>query len=270
MADRALVEELASVVGSRIEATWISEHEADPGAARQLARRRAAGEPLQYVLGRWPFRQLELVVDSRALIPRPETEQVVEQALARWRETAPGRDGLRVLDLGTGTGAIGLSLASELVDEAVVDLAMLTDQSPAALALAGENARRLGIDVTLALGWWGDAVAGGDRGRFHLLVSNPPYVASSERPLLDPVLDYEPEEALVGVDGRDGTPGFGDVEIVLEHAVWLLAHGGVVAVEMAEHQVPSALALAATLGFQDPREFVDLAGHRRGITALRS
>ncbi len=269
VADSGLIAELALVVGSRQEATWIVEHADDPAEARTIARRRAAGEPLQYLLGTWPFRSLELEIDARALIPRPETEQTVDAALTRWRATRPGGGGLWIVDLGTGSGAIGLSLATELADETPVESLVLTDRSAAALELATANASRLGVDAELHLGSWGDAVPTSSRGRFHLLVSNPPYIAADERLALDPVLDHEPDEALVSPAGTDGTPGFGDVETVLEHAWWLLAPGGVVTIEMAEHQVDAALRLAATLGFVDPQGFADLAQHPRGITAVR-
>ena len=269
VADSGLIAELAIVVGSRHEATWIVEHANDPAEARTIAQRRAGGEPLQYLLGTWPFRSLELEVDARALIPRPETEQTVDAALTRWRAARPGSEGLWIIDLGTGTGAIGLSLATELAEEARVESLVLTDRSAAALELATANSSRFGIDVELYLGSWGDAVPTTSRGRFHLLVSNPPYIAAEERLTLDPVLDHEPAEALVSPAGTDGTPGFGDVETVLEHAWWLLAPGGVVAVEMAEHQVDAALRRASALGFDDPQGFADLAQHPRGITAVR-
>lgn len=269
MTDSVLVDEISRTVGSRREATWIVQHVEDPDQARLLAHRRAAGEPLQYVLGTWPFRTIELCVDPRALIPRPETEQTVQAACDRWAAQRPGAAGLWLLDLGTGSGAIGLSLATELSQAATIEKVVLTDRSPAALELARQNAATLRINATFLLGSWGEAVPSTFRGRFHLLVTNPPYVSLEERGDLDPVLDYEPDEALVAGDGSDGTPGFADVETAVSHAWWLLSRGGVAAVEMAEHHVGAATRRAARLGFCEPQVFHDLAGHPRGITVVR-
>ncbi len=265
MPEDDLVDELAPLVGSVREATWILEHTRDPDVARSLARRRAAGEPLQYLLGTWPFRDLELVVDRRALIPRPETEQVVERALAAWRRTRPGADGLVVADLGTGTGAIGLSLAIELAQEAAIDQVLLVDLAPEALDLAGENAERLGVLVDRCLGSWHEAIPEGRRGGVHLLVANPPYVAEAEEAGLAIELSHEPRGALIAADAADGTPGFADVAEIIDGALGSLAPGGILVIEMAEHQVEVALARASTVGLVDLEAFADLAGHPRGI-----
>jgi release factor glutamine methyltransferase len=164
---------------------------ADPGRGveaepfREYVRRRVQREPVAYILGRKGFRHLELDVDPRVLIPRPETEHVVEAALS-----LPA--GARVVDVGTGSGAIALALADERPDLRVV----ATESSPGALAVARANAARLNLPVELVEGDLLDPVAG----RVDAVVSNPPYVRDGER--LAPELAYEPREALYG--GPDG------------------------------------------------------------------
>ena len=161
-------------------------------ATRALVGRRAAREPLQYVLGEWGFRRLTLTVDRRALIPRPETEVVVERCLA----LLEGLDAPRVLDVGTGSGAIALAIADEHPGAAVTGI----DVSSEALALARENAIRTGLPLELARH---DLFEGLPDGPWALVVSNPPYVDPDDRSSLQPeVRDWEPAEALFGRDGR--------------------------------------------------------------------
>jgi release factor glutamine methyltransferase len=148
-----------------------------------LLRRREAREPLAYVLGEWGFRRLTLKTDARALVPRPETEIVVDRCLA----LLDGTEAPRILDIGVGSGAIALALKYERPDAQVVGV----DLSPDALALAGENAARLGLEVELRQGGVAAAAEGWD-----LVVSNPPYVETLEG--LQPELGYEPRAALVG------------------------------------------------------------------------
>ena len=182
-----------------------------------LLERRRAGEPLQYVLGKWAFRTLELTVDPRALIPRPETEQVVEVALAVLRRRRPV-----VVDLGTGTGAIALSIAVERPDAQV----WATDVDPGALALARTNRERVRArPVSYRQGSWFDALPDRLRGRVDLVVSNPPYVSEAEWAELDLEVRCEPYGALVAGPGSDGTPGLGAVEAVLRGSVEWLAAG---------------------------------------------
>jgi release factor glutamine methyltransferase len=157
--------------------------EDERAAARTLVERRGNREPLAYVLGEWGFRQLTLRTDARALVPRPETEVVVERALARLEGiVAPD-----VIDVGTGSGAIALAIASERPDSHVT----ATDSSGDALKLAGENARRLGLTLELVQ----TDLLGGLAGPFDLVVSNPPYVLPGEELL--PELEYEPRIALI-------------------------------------------------------------------------
>ena len=148
-----------------------------------LIARRESREPLAYVLGEWGFRRLTLKTDARALVPRPETEVLVERALA----LLEGTESPRVLDVGVGSGAIALALKDERPDAHVTGV----DESEAALALARENAERLGLDIELKVGGLEIAQDGWD-----LVVSNPPYVDTLDG--LQPELRYEPEFALVG------------------------------------------------------------------------
>ncbi|HZQ89891.1 MAG TPA: peptide chain release factor N(5)-glutamine methyltransferase [Gaiellaceae bacterium] len=148
-----------------------------------LLERRERREPLAYVLGEWGFRRLTLRTDARALVPRPETEILVERALA----LLDGAEAPRVLDVGVGSGAIALALKDERPDACVTGV----DESAEALALARENADELGLDVRLRVGGLEVAQEGWD-----LVVSNPPYVDTLDG--LQPELRYEPEVALVG------------------------------------------------------------------------
>jgi release factor glutamine methyltransferase len=160
--------------------------EDERASARELVQRRGRREPLAYVLGDWDFRRLTLATDARALVPRPETEIVVERCLA----LLDGVDSPHVVDVGTGTGAIALSLKHERPDARVT----ATDISPAALELARANAVRLGLEVELIEA----DLLNGLAGPFDLVVSNPPYVLADELPELEPeVRDWEPELALL-------------------------------------------------------------------------
>jgi len=159
--------------------------ESERARARELVRRRGAREPLAYVLGDWGFRRLTLKTDRRALVPRPETEMVVERCLALLK----GTDEPRILDVGTGTGAIALALKQERPDARVV----ATDRSADALQLARENATANELDIDLVQADLLDGIAG----PFELVVSNPPYVGADELASLDPELSYEPADALV-------------------------------------------------------------------------
>ena len=201
--DRRVGESIARLVGSNREARWIVEHaDGDGDRALSLASRRAAGEPLQYVLGRWPFRQLELALDQRVLIPRPETEQVVEVALAELAGLVagdspprPGGPGPVAVDLGTGSGAIALSLALEGGVLAPGLAIWATDRSPDALAVAADNCDELARRrpdaadrVRLVEGRWFGALPPTLAGAVDLVVSNPPYVAEADYPGLEPTV----------------------------------------------------------------------------------
>ncbi len=270
MPDPALVAEVAEIIGSTREAAWLVES-VQPGddqvhEVRALAERRRAGEPLQYLIGRWPFRDIELSIDARVLIPRPETEQVVEAALRRWRATQPQRDGLCIVDLGCGSGAIGLSLARELASEATIVSLVLADISSDALDVASGNAAALEIGLVEACqGSWFAALNPGLLGSVGLLVSNPPYVDEELRGSLAIELTHEPDEALYSGSSADGVAGFADLEMIIEEMRAWMVPRGVFALEMAEHQVGSALSHARRQGILDVEGFTDLAGKPRGI-----
>jgi release factor glutamine methyltransferase len=213
--------------------------EAERAAARELVRRRGTREPLAYVLGDWDFRRLTLRTDARALVPRPETEVVVDRCLA----VLDGVDRPRVVDVGTGTGAIALALKQERPDAEVV----ATDVSPDALALARENAQANELDITLVEG---DLLDGLD-GPFDLVVSNPPYVRPDEIGSLDPELAYEPRGALV--DNGQTT------RLVDE------ARFGWLVLEVHEDNADEIADLLGATGFADVRITHDLAARPRVV-----
>jgi release factor glutamine methyltransferase len=289
---RALGDELTAVLGgARHDAHFIVDEvlAVGPGgrrpdvvpataaaAARAMAARRAAGEPLQYVFGHWAFRRLDLRVDPRVLIPRPETEQVVEVALAEARHILSARPAARLVavDAGTGSGAIALALATELGASAVEGI-WATDTSPAALQVAAANldACRSGAGplppVELLEGSWLTPLPGRLQGRLDLVVSNPPYVAEEEWAGLPAEVRVEPRQALVAGPGRQGAGGLADVEAVLEEALLWLGRPGAVIVELAPQQAQAAAVAARQLGYDDVRVEPDLAGRARALVARR-
>ncbi len=205
---------------------------------RPLVKRRAAREPLQYILGRVEFAGLHLAVDSRALIPRPETEELADLLHRRLRDTPPAR----VLDLGTGSGALTLALAQSFPDAEVT----ATDASAEALALAGENATRNRLDERIRFleGSWWDALPMG--ATFDLIVSNPPYLTGEEMRTAAPeVAAHEPHAALAA-----GTDGMDDLRILLAGAPTFLAEGGLLALETGIAQGDALQALAQENGLQ--------------------
>jgi release factor glutamine methyltransferase len=217
-----------------------------------MVERRRAGEPLQYVLGSWGFRTLDLRVDRRVLIPRPETEWVVEQALSRLPADRP----TTVVDLGTGSGAIALSIAVERPSATVV----ATDASPDALAVARANlagAGRPARRVSLHQGSWWDAVPADLRGTIDLVVSNPPYV-SPDDDLPPEVADWEPVDALV-----PGPTGLEALEVIVAGAPAWLRPGGWLVCEIGETQGAAVLRLASEAGFVRPEVLPDLTGRDR-------
>jgi release factor glutamine methyltransferase len=240
-------------------------------AARAMAARRRAGEPLQYVFGHWPFRGLDLVLNPRVLIPRPETEQVVEMALHEARRLPGSGSGVRIVDAGTGSGAIALALATELPGSQV----WATDTSPDALAVAAVNLERVHaahpeVVVELMEGSWLGPLPPGLRGQVQLVVSNPPYVSEREWDGLSAEVKAEPRRALVAGVGSDGTPGLADVEAVLTEAAAWLARRGRVVIELAPHQADAACRVARSLGYENVRVQPDLAGKARAVIAGRA
>jgi release factor glutamine methyltransferase len=224
-----------------------------------MVARRRTGEPLQYVLGSWSFRSLDLLVDSRVLIPRPETEQLVDVALAELDRGIHSSDrSPTVVDLGTGSGAIALSLAVERPGLTV----MATDRSPEAVAVARANLAgigRAGVAVTILEGSWFEALPGSLRGTLDLVVSNPPYVGATET-LPAEVACFEPAEALVA--GPSGTEA---LEHLLTEAAGWLAPGASMVLELAPHQADELLGRAVALGYAHARVEHDDAGRARNL-----
>ena len=225
-------------------------------------QRRLDGEPVQYITGRAAFRGLDLRVTPDVLIPRPETELLVESVLetlrverARW--TSP-----RLLDLGTGSGAIALALAMEWADAQIT----ATDQSEAALDVARRNAAELGLGdrVRFLRGRWLDAVPADER--FEVVVSNPPYIADSERDALPrDVRDHEPSSALFS-----GPSGLEDLRSIVEDAPRHLIGGGLLALELAEARAQEVSSwLEGAHDWQGVEVRDDLAGRPRILLARR-
>jgi release factor glutamine methyltransferase len=218
-------------------------NEAELVKARALVERRGKREPLAYILGEWGFRRLVLKTDARALVPRPETEIVVERALALIADvTEP-----RVIDVGTGSGAIALAIAQERPDARV----LATDLSPAALGLARENAQRLDLAVQFVE----TNVLDGIDGPLDLVISNPPYVLADELAELQPeVRDWEPRLALVAN---------GQTENLIRAAGAVLAPGGGLVLECHEDQAHAVAALLQSEGYVEVAVTSDLAGRAR-------
>ncbi len=245
---------LAKAIGlERIELYMALDRPVTPSeldAARVLVARRARREPLQYVLGEWGFRRLTLTVDRRALIPRPETEVLVERALA----LLAGLDRPRVLDVGTGSGAIALAIADEHPGAVITGL----DCSADALALAAENIARTGLAVDLRRH---DLFQGLPDGPWDLIVSNPPYVDAADLPTLQPeVRDWEPHGALSAK---------GAVEAVARGAVDVLAPAGHLALEIGAGQAAATTEFLRQIGLVEVRVTQDLRGLDRVVEGVQ-
>jgi release factor glutamine methyltransferase len=270
---RWMTEEASGYAGNEWILVAASEPHDRPG--RQLARmheRRLAGVPLQYVLGAWSFRGLDLMVDERVLIPRPETEVVVEVALEE-AERLGYKRGARpmfaveargvVADLGTGSGAIALALEAELPEADV----WATDASDDALAVARANAAGAGATrVRLSHGDWFDALPAELRGRIDVLVSNPPYIAEHEAGTLPAeVVEHEPRGALIA-----GPAGTEALAVIIEGAAAWLSPNGVLVCEIAPHQADVVMDLARDAGFTAVDVRPDLTGRLRVLVARRA
>jgi release factor glutamine methyltransferase len=246
------------------EAADVVVHLDEPATVRsatyfhQMLDRRVAGEPLQYVLERWAFRSMEIFVDERVLIPRPETEVLAQMALEECRRL----DAHLAVDLGTGSGVIALALILEWAGIEV----WATDTSADALAVARANLAgmgRLATDVRLVEGSWFDALPAELAGTVDVVVTNPPYVAESELDdLPDEVRRWEPIEALVA-----GPTGLEDIEQIVAEAPMWLAHPGSLLMEIAPHQAGAVARMARSAGFGSAAIWPDFAGLDRILLA---
>ena len=223
----------------------------EPAQARRFGehvRRRVAREPVAYILGRKGFRMIELEIDARVLVPRPETEQLVEAALDLPR-------GARVADVGTGSGAVALALKDERPDLRVV----ATDVSGPALAVARANADRLGLEVELLEGDLLEPVSG----PLDAVLSNPPYVADGQRGMLAPdIVLHEPAEALFA-----GADGLAIVRRLMPQAA--ASHAALIALEIGMGQARAVAELMRAAGFADVVAVPDLAGIERVVVGRR-
>jgi release factor glutamine methyltransferase len=247
---------LASVLGvSRVE-LYGRQEGLSSAEARTFGRalcRRCTGTPLQHLTGEVGFRHLMLTVRPGVFVPRPETEVVVEHALAALGDLAEPV----VVDVGTGTGAIALAIADERPGARVV----ATDLSPEAVRLAVENAARVEADVAVVRGDLLDAVDPTLRGRVDLVVSNPPYVEAAELPSLPAEARADPELALIG-----GVHVYR--RLFAATVPWLRTRGAVV-VEIGERQAAAVCAAAVDAGLESVRVHTDLAGRDRVVVARR-
>ena len=278
---RAVWQDTADVLGDRPAARWLCEVAAsldgdeflaaldDAPTERMVAHldamlaRYRTGEPLQYVLGRWAFRRLDLAVDRRVLIPRPETEVVAGHALDLARRVWDAQRRVAVADLGTGSGAIGLALASELPLAGTA--VWVTDVSPDALDVARANLAgigRAGANVRVAQGSWFDALP--PTATFDVVVSNPPYVAVGSPDLEPAVARWEPELALVA--GHDGLAA---IRVIVAGAPVHLEPDGWLVLEIGADQGRAVHDLLVGSGYQDVAVHPDLAGRDRVAVARR-
>jgi release factor glutamine methyltransferase len=272
-------EMLASTVGqlgNAQEARWLCEHASGMDSAEfsaeqdqlvtvacakslnSMVRDRLSGVPLQYVMKRWAFRHLDIMVDKRVLIPRPETEQVVQVALDIARKTSSDQ-ALRVVDLGTGSGVIGLSMAFELGAEAAH--VWLTDASVDALDVARANMVGIGraaTNVRVVHGSWWNALPQEIAGQIDIAICNPPYIAQDDSEVAPDVHLYEPHSALYASDN-----GLSDLRTVIEGASTWLKKSGWLVLEIGYQQGAEVLAMMSSSGFVGAEIKQDLSGRDR-------
>lgn len=272
----ALLAQTTEQLGDANEARWLCEHASGLDGAEfaaglgefattamvksleEMVRRRLAGEPLQYVMRRWAFRHLDVLIDERVLIPRPETEVLVDIAL----ELVRGVEAPRIVDLGTGSGVIGLSLAGELYPK--VGEVWLVDASAAALEVARANIAgvgRAGAVVRVAQGDWFAALPEELREHVDVVVANPPYIAEGDGEVEASVVHWEPHAALYsGADGLDAIR-----RIVADAPGWL-REGGWLAMEIGYRQGDAVRALFDSR-WSSVAVKRDLAGRDRFVVA---
>jgi release factor glutamine methyltransferase len=278
---RELLAEATAALGEPNEARWLCEEVSgwrgasftanlsEPATHRQvvkfdaLVERRRTGEPLQYVLGSWPFRTIELMVDRRVLIPRPETEVVAGIALDLLGAMPSP---VRAVDLGTGSGAIALALVAERPLASIEIWAC--DSSLDALDVARANLAglgRRGVSVRLGHGDWFDALPADLLGTIDLVVANPPYIAADDPEVDASVRDWEPGVALFAE--HDGLAAY---EVIVAQAPCWLADGGWLVLEIGFRQGPAVTALCTAAGLVDIAVKSDLAAHDRVVIARRA
>jgi len=236
-----------------------------------LEQRRLQGEPIAYLINKRGFHAIELMVGPGVLIPRPETELLVDLGLDELQRTINKENGLNeseysltMLDLGTGSGAIALAIAASQPKVRVV----ATDASQAALDIAQQNAAHLKLSdrVSFCLGSWYAALQnpGNTHHRFDLILSNPPYVAANDPHLSKGDLRFEPQNALT-----DFGSGLTCLATIIDGALAYLKPGGLLAVEHGFDQSPAVLAQMAQAGFEDIKPHRDLAGHWRAASGRK-
>lgn len=225
---------------------------------RDFVKRRAAGEPVAYLVGHKEFFSLRFEVDKHTLIPRPETEQLVLEGLD-WIKKHASDSNVRVCDLGTGSGAIAVALAKNASKAQVAAV----DISPEALLVAEKNAKKHGVNERIE--FVRSDLLKDVSGPFEVILSNPPYVSRSEYEQLDAeVRNYEPQSALLA--GENGTE---IIERLLPEAHERLMSGGMLALELSPMIAKSVAALFSPTLWSEPRTLKDLAGHERIVTAVK-
>ena len=222
-----------------------------------IVSRRVGGEPIAYILGKKGFHNIELLVAPGVLIPRPETELLVDIALA---EIAKLNKSTKVLDLGTGSGAIALAIANETPLASVI----ATDQSSEALAIAKQNSQLLSLhnQVAFAQGSWYEALD--QQNQFDVIISNPPYIANQDPHLTIGDLRFEPSSALT-----DHASGLSCLEIIISRADMHLKSGGLIAVEHGFDQSEAVVKLMQAADLTDIHVHLDLAGHCRAVSGRK-
>ena len=269
-----LVAELVESGLDAREARWLVEEFVSGDEFEDLstlfaaARRRRDGEPIQYVIGHWPFRSLDLDVDPRVLIPRPESEELVGVALS---ELAQGNVRAPVImDLGCGSGAIGLALLRELVERGVAATLIAVDESGDALGVARENAIKHDLRaVSFVQSSWFEDLDESLRGRVDLIVANPPYVGVLEFEDLEDVLRHEPLSAIVASDAH-GVVGFEDLDVIISGALGWLSPSGTLICEHSNVHRTAVIEAATRAGFNSVDDLDDMAGHPRILVARRT
>lgn len=289
MSWRELLRETTSAVGESAPARWLCETASglsgdeflaeldQPATLRMVAHldsmvaRYRSGEPLAYVLGHWSFRHIDVMVDRRVLIPRPETEVVAGRAIELVTRGSDGESGVpvdatrRIADLGTGSGVIGLSMASELSISGTE--VWLTDVSRDALDVARANAAGLGrraANVRIAEGRWFAALPENLTESFDVIVSNPPYIADGDSEVDSSVREWEPGSALFA-----GSDGLQDLRTIVGEAQTWLRPSGWLIVEIGYRQGAAVEKLFIDCGFVDVRVGQDLTGRDRYVEGRR-